>query len=382
MKKTVRVAQAMRINAVRIACINKAKADLGVPLPKLTAALQKCYDEHFLPVWGYPVKLYNTKKAKPSDWLFIYFDDADAAGAEGYHDITHNRQPVSKVFVKTSLDDNVPVSVTASHELFEMVIDPIANLWAEATGRTEYAYEMCDPVEEDTFMVDGIAMSNFVHPSWFEPFKHPSGTRFDHLGKLKKPFTMTKGGYVIKKQTRPGEGNLWITGQGGALCQGKSARSSQRIPQTSRASHPAEEATKVALGLRPRDVSGQACQIDGFIDRFLERKAKGLRSFHRRPLARAGSAPGFLRLLVLLGGFLCGFLGGLLGFLRRFLCGFLGGLFGLLLRRRFLHGFLGRFLGFLLGLLDHWHGGRFGDGACGFRRLYRNGCIVVHVIPQ
>jgi hypothetical protein len=200
MKKTVRVAQAMRINAVRIACINKAKADLGVPLPKLTAALQKCYDEHFLPVWGYPVKLYNTKKAKPSDWLFIYFDDADAAGAEGYHDITHNRQPVSKVFVKTSLDDNVPVSVTASHELFEMVIDPIANLWAEATGRTEYAYEMCDPVEEDTFMVDGIAMSNFVHPSWFEPFKHPSGTRFDHLGKLKKPFTMTKGGYVIKKQ--------------------------------------------------------------------------------------------------------------------------------------------------------------------------------------
>jgi len=81
-----------------------------------------------------------------------------------------------------------------------MVIDPIANLWAEATGRTEYAYEMCDPVEEDTFMVDGIAMSNFVHPSWFEPFKHPSGTRFDHLGKLKKPFTMTKGGYVIKKQ--------------------------------------------------------------------------------------------------------------------------------------------------------------------------------------
>jgi hypothetical protein len=200
MKKAIRAAQAMRINAVRIACINKAKTDLGVTLPLLTAALQKCYDEHFLPVWGYPVKLYNPKKAKRSDWLFIYFDDADAAGAEGYHDLTHNGQPVSKVFVKTSLDDNVPVSVTASHELFEMVIDPIANLWAQATGRTEYAYEMCDPVEEDTFMVDGIAMSNFVHPSWFETFKHPPGTKYDHLGKLKKPFSMTKGGYVIKKK--------------------------------------------------------------------------------------------------------------------------------------------------------------------------------------
>jgi hypothetical protein len=199
MKKAVRVAQP-RGSVVRIACINKAKTPLGVPLSMLTAALQKCYDQYFLPVWGYRVKLYNTKRAKPSDWQFIYFDDPDEAGAEGYHDLTHNKQPLSKIFVKTSLEDNVPVSVTASHELFEMVIDPIANLWAEKTNRSQYAYEMCDPVEEDTFMVDGIEMSNFVHPSWFEPFKHPRHTRFDHLGLLTKPFSMTKGGYMIIKR--------------------------------------------------------------------------------------------------------------------------------------------------------------------------------------
>jgi hypothetical protein len=56
---------------------------------------------------------------------------------------------------------------------------------------------MSDPVEEDTFPVDGIEMSNFVHPAWFEPFKHPPGTKFDHLGLLKRPFSMTKGGYMI-----------------------------------------------------------------------------------------------------------------------------------------------------------------------------------------
>ena len=127
----------------------------------------------------------------------IYFDTADQAGALGYHDLTEKGQPISKIFVKTTLDDNQLVSVTACHELFEMVIDPIANLWAQATNRTEYAYEMCDPVEEDTFKIDGIEMSNFVHPSWFEPFKHPPGTKFDHLKRLKKPFSMTKGGYVI-----------------------------------------------------------------------------------------------------------------------------------------------------------------------------------------
>jgi putative transposase len=90
--------------------------------------------------------------------------------------------------------------VTASHELFEMVIDPIANMWAEATRGREFAYEMCDAVEEDTFLVDGLQMSNFVYPTWFEPFKHPRGTKFDHLGLLKAPFTMTSGGYVIVKQ--------------------------------------------------------------------------------------------------------------------------------------------------------------------------------------
>jgi hypothetical protein len=200
MKKIVRAAQARRINPVRIACINKAETDLGVPLARLTAALQKCYDKYFLPVWGYPVKLYNTNEAKPSDWQFIYFDTADQAGALGYHDLTENGQPISKIFVKTTLDDNQLVCVTACHELFEMVIDPIANLWAQATNRTEYAYEMCDPVEEDTFKIDGIEMSNFVHPSWFEPFKHPPGTKFDHLKRLKKPFSMTKGGYVIVRR--------------------------------------------------------------------------------------------------------------------------------------------------------------------------------------
>src|SRR5262245_65481289 len=77
----IHAAQAGQGGLVTIACINKATVDLGVPFDTLTATLQKCYDQYFLPVWGYPVKLYNTKAAKPSDWQFVYFDDADTAGA-------------------------------------------------------------------------------------------------------------------------------------------------------------------------------------------------------------------------------------------------------------------------------------------------------------
>jgi hypothetical protein len=199
MSAAIMAAQAGQGGAVRIACINRASVNLGLSFDKLTATLQKCYDRHFVPVWGYPVTLYNTRKAKPTDWRFYYYDDADEAGALGYH-LTEDGQPLSRVFVKTTLAVNQLVSVTACHELFEMVIDPIANLWAEAADGVEYAYEMCDAVEEDTFLVDGVEMSNFLYPTWFEPFRHPPGTKYDHLGLLKRPFAMTKGGYVITKK--------------------------------------------------------------------------------------------------------------------------------------------------------------------------------------
>lgn len=184
--------------AVSIACINHATTNLGAPLDVLTATLQKAYDTYFLPVWGYRARLYVTNSPLASDWQFIYLDDADDAGALGYHDLTVNGQPISKVFVKPTLKAGDTVSATASHELFEMMIDPLANLWAEDT-RTGvlYAYEMSDAVEEDTFLVDGLQISNFVHPSWFESFRHPPLTKYDHMGKLTSAFTMTKGGYLI-----------------------------------------------------------------------------------------------------------------------------------------------------------------------------------------
>jgi hypothetical protein len=198
--RTVRAAQAGQGGPVVIACVDLATADLGYPVDQLTAALQAFYDQHFKPIWGYDVRLYNTTDPKPSDWLFVYMDDADIASTLGYHDLTVKGQPISKVFVKDTLKAKQSVSVTACHELCEMVIDPLANLWAQAPDGKLWAYEMCDAVEEDTFLVNDIPMSNFVHPSYFEPFKHPAGTKFDHLGKLDGPFTMDAGGYSIVMQ--------------------------------------------------------------------------------------------------------------------------------------------------------------------------------------
>jgi len=148
-------------------------------------------------VWGYPARLYVTDKPKNDEWQVVFLDDADAANALGYHDLTKNGQPISKVFVKTTIAAGQKVSVTASHELLEMMIDPGAQLWAQNTDGRFYAYEMCDAVENEEYTIDGISVSDFVHPSFFESWHQPRSVQFDHLNKVSQPFQTLQNGYQI-----------------------------------------------------------------------------------------------------------------------------------------------------------------------------------------
>jgi hypothetical protein len=186
--------------SVTVACTDKSTLGVGVSLHKLTSTLQNCYDQQFLPVWGYPLRLYNTASPSSSDWQLLYVDDASSAKKFGYHELSRNGQPVAYVFVHNSIANNEPVSVTASHELFEMAVDPIANLWAESGNGSLYAYEVSDPVEDASFVFDGLRMSNFVHPAWFEPYTHQPGTKYDHLGLIDRPFGLSTGGYAIIRE--------------------------------------------------------------------------------------------------------------------------------------------------------------------------------------
>ena len=180
-----------------VACINKATVGLGVDFAKLVPALQKFLDNCFVPVWGAPAKVISAKTVPAGAWGIYFLDNADQADALGYHDLTADGLPLSKVFVKTTLADKQKVSVTACHELAEMMIDPAINLWAEAPDGTHYAYEMCDAVEESEFLIDGIAMSDFVYPAYFEGFRKPKSVQFDYLKKVSKPFQILPGGYAI-----------------------------------------------------------------------------------------------------------------------------------------------------------------------------------------
>ncbi|MGY3132346.1 hypothetical protein ACVWZM_003028 [Bradyrhizobium sp. USDA 4501] len=185
-----------------IAFMNMATEPLGVDLRKLVSALNKQMKRDFVPIWGYPATLYITDKPKPDEWQFVFLDDADAANALGYHDLTKDGQPVSKVFVKTTLAAGQKVSVTASHELLEMMIDPGAQLWAQNSDGLFYAYEMCDAVEDEEYVIDGIAVSDFLHPSFFESWHKARSVQFDYLKKVDRPFQTLHNGYQIVSNGR------------------------------------------------------------------------------------------------------------------------------------------------------------------------------------
>jgi len=215
-----------------IAFVNLANTPLGVDLDKLVAALAKQLQQDFVPIWGYPAKLYVTQNAKPDEWQVVFLNDADAANALGYHDLTKNGQPISKVFVKTTISAGEKVSVTASHELLEMLIDPGAQLWAQSSDGKFYAYEMCDAVEAAEYLIDGIAVSDFVYPSFFESWHKPGSVavRSSQAGQPAVPDS--EAGLPDRQQRQVVDRDLRLAGQGAPFPPARGAHdASQRISQ-------------------------------------------------------------------------------------------------------------------------------------------------------
>lgn len=185
----------------RIDVVNHATVPLGFELPKLVAALQAYNDKHFSPVWGTPCKLRVSKSVRRDGWAIVLADDPDVENALGYHGVTEYGFPLCYVFVRLLQEIGGSVSVTASHELAEVLVDPAINLWAEHPDGSMWAYETADAVEHESeaFPVNGFPMSNFVYPAYFEGFRKPGSAKFDHQRLVKKPFEIRPGGYSLVK---------------------------------------------------------------------------------------------------------------------------------------------------------------------------------------
>lgn len=168
----------------------------------------------FAPLWGMDadvrgVAMNPASKPKPeltvSD-VILYVGEIDddpnkVADAIGYHDLNHKGIPFGFVFTDVAKKAGEAWSTTLSHEVLELLADPDVNLVVigphpktpkNVALRT---YEVCDPVQADSYDIDGIAVSNFVSPLYFAQLPSPTTTRTNYLNLALDRFGVRPGGY-------------------------------------------------------------------------------------------------------------------------------------------------------------------------------------------
>jgi hypothetical protein len=190
-----------------VVVVNQSKVLLDTDVARALAAVQRQVTYHFGPVWNVGATLWPWSKDTPipdEAWAIIVADTSDEAGALGYHEVgTHSGQPIGFVFAADDMKYGYSWTVTLSHELLEMLGDPRANLAAQIDNDTWVAYEAADPVEADNlgYDVDGILVSDFPTPEWFDP---TADGPFDYRGHCTAPLQILPGGYIGKWTAKTG----------------------------------------------------------------------------------------------------------------------------------------------------------------------------------
>jgi len=162
------------------------------------AALQKQVLEHFSPYWGVFGSVRAATAGSPArtgEWIIELRKVPTVDGALGFHDEQPDGTPILYVFPELCATDNVSWTSCTSHEILETLADPLLRRCTQADDGTIWALEVCDAVEGDSYIIDGVQVSNFCFPSWSEPPKNLRGVSFDFLKLCTHPYEIRPHGY-------------------------------------------------------------------------------------------------------------------------------------------------------------------------------------------
>jgi hypothetical protein len=208
-------------------------------LLQVAAAIQKQVTRDFIPVWEAPatVNAFADLVSVPNDYhhVVIFNEPSDlvdrlefAIGEEraarlveefrghrleGIHLNEFTRQP----FALVALSDSW--TVVTSHEVLELIADPYGNRLRAAAHplnaeqRVNYLVEVCDPCQAIWYHVNGVPVSDFYTPRFFEPVRI-GGLRYSFTGEVTRPLEILDGGYV--SWIDPADSGLYQLGAGQA----------------------------------------------------------------------------------------------------------------------------------------------------------------------
>jgi hypothetical protein len=162
-----------------------------------TQDLQIQLDRDFAPIWGVHAVVQALDRAEnvPAHaWPMTILDQSDVG--LGVH-LDKNGKPFAEI---QKGDD---WSITASHEMLEMLVDPLGHKLrsdpdidpASDRHQVQYLVEVGDPCEIFAYSINGINVSDFITPEFYDTNAAP-GALFDFLGRLAKALDVPEGCYI------------------------------------------------------------------------------------------------------------------------------------------------------------------------------------------
>lgn len=133
----------------------------------------------------------------------------EAPDALAYHTTDSRGRPVLVLGWLTILESGGTIATgpnsvacAMSHEVLECEMNPYVNCWYDCPdGVREQSGEVCDPVQGGSYEIDGIAVSDFVGPRYFDSSPNAPGP-YSRLGTV-KPFEVARDGYAVYRKGGP-----------------------------------------------------------------------------------------------------------------------------------------------------------------------------------
>lgn len=186
----------------QICVINKSSH--AISFNKLYEAckdLQTQIDRDLFPIWGRQAQITPIQSADiiPRNVWPVVILDKSRAGL-GVH-LDKNGKPFAEVTYDP--DSWESTTITISHEILEMLVDPYGNylrmapsIEPSSNGRlVRYLIEVGDPCEMYSYNIGNTAVSDFITPEFYN-INSSFNSGFDLLQKLEKPLEVPIGGYI------------------------------------------------------------------------------------------------------------------------------------------------------------------------------------------
>lgn len=153
------------------------------------AALNLQISRDFVPFWNAPGTLH-FGSASDGAWKFYLQDTIDQQNDLGYH-VDENGIVSAIIDIAACRDAGIAWETCLGHEVLEALADPTTERMAPNGSDI---VEVCDPVEQQTYPIDGVPAPNFVTPKYFGWV----GERYDFMGKLDDAApALAPGGYIM-----------------------------------------------------------------------------------------------------------------------------------------------------------------------------------------